>query len=50
MRTRIAVALVAFTLALPSLAAAQDAGGSIPTFKEGDVITYDQIEKILNER
>jgi hypothetical protein len=39
-------AIAAATLALPVLAEQTDAGGGAPAFKEGDVLTYDDIEKL----
>ena len=40
--------LACLTLALPANAAdeVQDAGALTPTFQEGDVISFDQIEKL----
>jgi hypothetical protein len=44
----VAVACAALALAFPSRAGAQaeDAGGLTPTFKEGDVISLDQVDKL----
>ncbi len=45
--TPLAVALAAAALALPASAQqAEDAGALTPTFKEGDVIGFEQLEKI----
>ena len=40
--------LAALTLAAPALAVdeVQDAGALTPTFQEGDLITFDQIDKL----
>ena len=47
MRARFFALGFAAVVALPSMAtAAEDAGGVLPTFSEGDVITFDAIEKL----
>jgi hypothetical protein len=44
---RFSALLAALLLALPAWGQAQeDAGGSVPQFKEGDVITFDQVDKL----
>ncbi|MBW2667985.1 MAG: hypothetical protein JRE13_16980, partial [Deltaproteobacteria bacterium] len=46
-RPTLLVVLVLMTLVAPAFVqAAEDAGGLTPAFKEGDVVTFDQIEKL----
>jgi hypothetical protein len=45
LRTAVSV-LAALTLAAPALAEQTDAGAAVPTFQEGDVISYDRMEKL----
>ncbi len=46
-RPTLLVVLMLMTLVAPALAqAAEDADGLTPAFKEGDVVTFDQIEKL----
>ena len=45
--TALAALLAALSLALPATAQqAEDAGALVPSFSEGDVITFDQLEKL----
>ena len=45
--TRFAASLIVLAFALPAWGqGAEDAGSMAPTFKEGDVLTFDQIKKL----
>jgi hypothetical protein len=46
MRLQVALALAAAALIAAPALAVEDAGGAVPSFKEGDVIAYDDIDKL----
>ena len=47
MNLRLAIAAFAVAiLAVPAVAEQTDAGGAVPAFKEGDVLTFDDIDKL----